>query len=517
LDGDVRRRDEVNLLEEDEEQGGQARRIMRSYERQFGDSPELAVLHLIGLFDRPAKRELIDVLRGSPPTVGLNDKLLKRNDAQWKRTLARLKHAKLLSEETADELDAHPLVREHFGARLKAQRPEAWRAGHGRLYEHLRDSAKPLPDTLAEMAPRFQAVYHGCQAGRYQEAMDDVYYNRIQRDGSTNYCTARLGAVGADLAAVSSFFDPPWDRVVEPLREGAKAFLLNAAGFRLRALGRLREAVGPMQAGLERRFVQESWHNAGIAARNLSQLHLTLGDIPAAVEMGATSLDYAERSEDAFERIVARALLANALHQSGEVARAQELFEDAEALQARWHPEYPWLYSVQGYQYCDLLLDLDRAAEVRERAAQTLGWALVDPNSPVLTIALDHLSLGLAALALGDEADTRTQLDQAVDGLRRAGTIHHLPRGLLARAALFRDTGDFELARRGLEEAMRIAKRSEMRLFQCDAHLEYARVALAEGDKEKAREHVAAARRLVEETGYGRRRPEVEALEAEVR
>ena len=64
---------------------------------------------------------------------------------------------------------------------------------------------------------------------------------------------------------------------------------------------------------------------------------------------------------------------------------------------------------------------------------------------------------------------------------------------------------------------MRIAKRSEMRLFQCDAHLEYARLALVEGDEEKAREHVAEARRLVEETGYGRRRPDVEELEAQIR
>jgi hypothetical protein len=64
---------------------------------------------------------------------------------------------------------------------------------------------------------------------------------------------------------------------------------------------------------------------------------------------------------------------------------------------------------------------------------------------------------------------------------------------------------------------MRIAKRSEMRLFQCDAHLEYARLALAEGDKDQARGNVAEARRLVEETGYGRRSPESEALEAEVR
>ncbi len=82
-----------------------------------------------------------------------------------------------------------------------------------------------------------------------------------------------------------------------------------------------------------------------------------------------------------------------------------------------------------------------------------------------------------------------------------------MPRGLLARAALFREIDDFPVARRDLDEAMRIAKRSEMRLFQCDAHLEYARLALAEGDREKAREHVAEARRLVEETDHGRRKP----------
>jgi hypothetical protein len=69
---------------------------------------------------------------------------------------------------------------------------------------------------------------------------------------------------------------------------------------------------------------------------------------------------------------------------------------------------------------------------------------------------------------------------------------------------------------RDLDETMRIARRSEMRISRCDAHLERARLALAEGNRGKAREHVAEARRLVDETGYDRRRPEVEALEAEI-
>jgi tetratricopeptide (TPR) repeat protein len=510
LEGDVRRRGEVSLLEEDAEHGGHARRIMRSYEKRFGDSPEVAVLQLIGMFDRPAKGDLIDLLRRSPMIEGLNDKPVDQKERDWQRTLARLRHAKLLSEETPNEIDAHPLVREHFGERLKTEKPEAWRAGHGRLYKHLKQSAKERPDTLPEMAPLFQAMHHGCQAGRHQEALKEVYWARIRRRNEA-YSTHMLGAFGADLAALAGLFDPPWDKPVATLTEENQAWILACAAYDLRALGRLREAVAPMQAGLERRVAQESWENAAISAGSLSELQLALGGVAEAVAMGEASIEHAERAEDATQLIVSRTVLGDALHQAGEAARAQALFEAAEALQAE--PQYPRLYSVYGYRYCDLLA-LDSAAEVRERAEYALK---IDREiGDLLSIALDHLSLGRAALALAEPGEAKAQLDQAIDGLRRSGNMDDLPRGLLARAALFRKTGDPSAAQRDLDEAMRIARRSEMRLFQCDAHLEYARLALAQNDREKAREHVAEARRLVEDTGYGRRRPEVEALEAEV-
>jgi tetratricopeptide (TPR) repeat protein len=180
---------------------------------------------------------------------------------------------------------------------------------------------------------------------------------------------------------------------------------------------------------------------------------------------------------------------------------------EAEAIQAEDAPAFPQLFSTQGFYYCDLLLTQCRATEVRERAAYSIEIA-----QSLRAIVLTRLSLGRAALALDEYSEAESQLDQAVDGLRQAGHIEFIVFGLLARAMLFRKTREFDCARCDLDEAMRIARRSEMRLFQFDAHLEYARLALAEGDKE-----VAEARRLVEETGYGRRRPEVEALEAEVR
>jgi hypothetical protein len=64
-----------------------------------------------------------------------------------------------------------------------------------------------------------------------------------------------------------------------------------------------------------------------------------------------------------------------------------------------------------------------------------------------------------------------------------------------------------------LDEAFAIATRGEMRLFEADCHLGYARLALAQGEKVQAREHLAAAKALIEQTGYYRRDGEVKELE----
>jgi hypothetical protein len=165
-----------------------------------------------------------------------------------------------------------------------------------------------------------------------------------------------------------------------------------------------------------------------------------------------------------------------------------------------------------------LLRGLGRHAEVRQRAAQSLerdsaqGW--------LLGIALDYLSLGRAELLAyeadgsGELAKAESRLNQAVDGLRRASQLQELPSALLARAAYFRLTTDHDRARRDLDEAMRLAIRSGMRLFECDAHLEYARLALAEGNRDAARSHLVRASELVAATGYHRRDREIAEIEA---
>jgi hypothetical protein len=156
-------------------------------------------------------------------------------------------------------------------------------------------------------------------------------------------------------------------------------------------------------------------------------------------------------------------------------------------MQKERQPEYPLLYSLPGYRYCDLLLDHGKVEEVQRRAAQTLEWS--SQQGILLDIALDHLSLGRAHLlhsvqqGTGDHTQAATHLDQAVDGLRAAGMQDELPRGLMARAALRRATGDIDWARADLDEAEAIAARGDIRLHQADCHLEYARLYLATGEE----------------------------------
>ncbi|NJO37416.1 MAG: hypothetical protein HC871_07060, partial [Rhizobiales bacterium] len=225
-----------DLREVTVEAGKHPRRVMAAFAEKFGEGTELDLLHVMGLFDRPADGDCIAALREEPAIPGLTDKLSALDGIGWRDLLDKLRTLGLLAEAShhaPDELDAHPLVREHFGAGLRDGREEAWQAGHGRLYEHLKAVPEEhRPDSLADMAPLFQAVHHGCQAGRRQAALDEVYHDRIVRQDE-DYLTRKLGAFGADLGLVASFFDPPFAHPAADLAEGDRAWLLNQAAFRL--------------------------------------------------------------------------------------------------------------------------------------------------------------------------------------------------------------------------------------------------------------------------------------------
>ena len=122
--GDIRRRKEVSEhLAHDVRQGFHARRVMESYQIWLGEGPEVAVLRMLGLFDRPADEKALEALMRPPAIRGLTESLTVLSLTEWQTVLARLRRARLLSREdphNPGQLDTHPHVREYFGEQLRS-------------------------------------------------------------------------------------------------------------------------------------------------------------------------------------------------------------------------------------------------------------------------------------------------------------------------------------------------------------------------------------------------------------
>nr|VFJ46585.1 MAG: hypothetical protein BECKFW1821B_GA0114236_100116 [Candidatus Kentron sp. FW] len=568
--GDIRRRDRVDWTQVfDVEQEGHAWQVMRAYERWFAAHGEvgrrqLAVLRLLGLFDRPADAGCLTALRRAPAISGLTEPLVGLSTRDWTALVSRFaEEHRLLSvagRGEAARLDAHPLIRAYFAQGLVTENPMAGTEGHRRLFEHLTtttehrpdtteyrpDTTEYRPDTLEGLQPLYQAVAHGCRAGLHQQALEEVYRDRILRGmGGSNgfYSYRKLGALSEDLGAVACFFRAPWERVVPDLSPPARAWVFGQAAFCLQDLGRLAEARAPLRVGLKMYVAREDWHNAAIGARNLSRLESMLGELAAAMKSARDSIGFVDRSGSARVQIASRVAYAHARYQAGRRAQAERGFREAERLQVELQPQYPRLYSVDGFWYCALLLTgPERAAWwttlestvpkaeryvsecdwVAARATETRQWA--ETNMDKSGIALDRLTLGRAGLyrvllTNGDRSarleSPAAHLDAAVDGLRRMNRISYLPHGLLSRSWLRCLRGERAGSVVDLEEAWDIAERGPMPLFQADILLTRARLFWRAGDYPwgSPRADLKEARRLVEKHGYHRRDGELRDAE----
>jgi tetratricopeptide (TPR) repeat protein len=610
--GDIRKRKEIKLETANENRNQRITRnawhVLEAYEQWLaspaGNAADVQALRLTGLFDRPASPDCLAALRKGPAIPGLTDQLVPLSDDAWNAVLLRLDEAHLLQlrfppvdpgsfaprpEAREVTVDVHPLIREYFAKHLREQQAEGFQAAHSRLFDHLCARTEHRPVTLEGLQPLYQAVVHGCLAGRQQEACDKVYFDRIRR-GAEAFSLKQLGAIGADLGAAQAFFEEPWSRLSANLSAAAQAWLLNEAAFSLRALGRLTEAVEPMRVSGERYARDENWKAAAITFSNLSELDVRLGRVEEAVANARRSIEFADRSGDAFQRMVNRTAAADALHQSGEREEARRLFEQAEALQRERQPQFDLLYSLAGFCYCDLILvpaeraawqtvlgcrasvlecgsrlplsapgqdpapevsaadqsarglaqsktlsaaeaasltSLAALADAERRATQSLPVA--ELNHWLLDIALDHLTLARVALyrallePIPPPSFDLRHATAALDGLRKAGEVFHLPRALLTAALHAHLRGDAAAASRALAEAQQIAERGPMPLFLADVHLHRARLAGSvkdEGRRKKdypgidPKAELAKARALIEKHGYGRRKEELADAEA---
>lgn len=187
--------------------------------------------------------------------------------------------------------------------------------------------------------------------------------------------THDLGAFGIELSLLATFFEIPWTQPVATLSPSYQTRAIVHAALALRALGRLADAIEPMRAGVEARLESADWENAAINFISLSELHLAVGNVPEAIADAQHSIDFADRGRVSWIKMACRTTLAEALHQSGDLAQATRLFAEAEKIQAENGSESLILYSLWSYRYCELLLAHGQTTEVLSRAIQNLDWA----------------------------------------------------------------------------------------------------------------------------------------------
>jgi tetratricopeptide (TPR) repeat protein len=524
--GDIRRRDQVKFSKADVRiQGGHAFRVMAAYEKLLAQAGEdgtrqLAVMRMLGLFDRPAGAGCLAALRSDPPIAGLTEPLVDLPEEDWNLAVSALADYALVSvqpdqcatQNPQSAIDCHPLIREYFAARLKEHSLTAWRGGHQKLFSYLRAHSDRRPRQLAEMMASFQAVMHGCYAGQYERALG-LFRQRI-RQKDKNVSVWNLGAFVADFATLRCFFADD-GKPSARLCASARAYVFNEVGADLRALGRFEEAHTMIEAAVAIQEEVASRSTAGNRCRaharlanywgNKASLHSAIGTVAEAKEAAECGLGAADISEDALRRITTRAALGHALHKMKRFAEAQQFFDEASKINRNWSPR---LHGLHGARYCTLLLDLGNYSEVRDYVNDTLPW--VERNRFQREIALDHLNRGWALSHIEGPycPQAEQDLDDAVDILRQTGYQQYVPQALIIRSLFYWRrglTGDRASVRAAwddLNEAYGIVHRTGNLIAECDALCVEGRLWL---DAHNVDQGVRCAKRLEElivRTGY---------------
>ena len=573
FNGDIRCRDRLGPLIEEREQGGHARRVMQSYEEPFAGKPELSLLYILGLFDRPAKeaavfavidpssirsrgavRQLWNGLSSFPDTtrikslclwLALNVRSISRRlrrsssareltapfhnlaDPDFGNALQTLRELGLVNQNDPQMpgfIDCHPLIRQHFGEAFKKRNLKGWQEAHSRLFEYYSSIPKDeQPVTREDMEPLYAAVAHGCQAGRYTEA-GLIYHWRMLR-GAVYSCN-HLGFLQSDLALLTFFFDKTWSHPAVSLTKQEKLLLLHWSSTLLFTLGRIKEGLEPCEKAIRLAITAKAWWMAATGSYYLSAARQALGDLSIAKDLALQSVDYALNTRDPYWLIGTYATHGHSLHQMGLFREAKEAFQSSEKAICQVTPEVRWLPSVWSYWYCELLLDLGEFKNAKERGEHALRLAPQQPKSSqgmLLDKAVAELTIARALLLIerqNGSIDFRESQEFFVKAFESLRLVNHqwlMPEALLGRSEYHNLRGEYTQAEEDLHETKSLTSREGLKLYEVDYQIGSANLNLSQKQSAQAREHLDGVEKEVVSMGYHRRDVQILLLRAKLR
>jgi serine/threonine protein kinase/tetratricopeptide (TPR) repeat protein len=522
--GDIRFRSEVpGHLAHDVRLGVHARKVMESYQTWFGEGPELSVLRMLGLFDRPAEEKAIAALLKPPAIRGLTESLTDLSPTEWRTVLARLRRARLLAGEdphNPGSLDTHPLVREYFGEQLRSQQADAWKECNRRLYQYYQTLAPQLPNSFREMEPLFLAVICGCNAGLFREALQEVYIPRIQR-GNDSFAARVLGAREALLSVLAHFFEP--GRWGSPRQTGAEGQSLTAqdqlfALMQAAAYLTATRGSGAPEARICYERAESLSHSLGrplLLRALIGQWRYTFSTdkLSAAMQVAERLYSLAQEQDDPTLIIWAYNALAATNYILGHFDSARQYsMRGIQIWRSGSLPPHPedvdtpvvgclCYQAFSGWQLGDIACCQTKLAEAISLAkelkdmvalATALGWAAALASnegnpaeaehlaSQMIELATHHnfsyylavgtIHRGWARSASGDAAEGIPWIEQGIKDFRATGIVLGLAYHLAQKAEALHLAGRTSEALEAINEAEVLAERFEQRVYFAKLH-----------------------------------------------
>lgn len=507
--GDIRKAKDIPPFHSDREAGGKAHRILLWYEKQLTEA-QRSFMKIFSLFRKALREEDFEGVFRSKMETPINQELIHIPYFSFKRMVDNLCDRRLITKGQDDTYTTHPLIKGYFESIfLEKDR----KLCHKCIYQYIGSYAPERPETLEEMQPLFEQVYHGCRGGMYENSLYNVYWPRIQRKDEF-FLIKKLGAWKTDLGILKSFFvegdfkNDPF--VVEPR---AKSYLILETALVLQMVGMVSEAEGQYRKVIEFAISQRDWKSTSVGYQNFAELQIRTGCLKDAEINSRQALRFAMKIKYKKFEYYSIAYYAYALFLMGNMDSARLEFEKADKLQKEYDPSEKFL-PFRNTWYSDFLLasgNIEMALKVTKK-----NLNICKKNNWIDDISLCHRSFASIYRYLHDFERAEDNVSSAFEGTRKTGRQDIEVECLIELARIKLDQGLYQEAESTINQALRICQRCGFKLYEPNAEVVLAKVYLSLGGVEKAEGFADSAYKKARKMHYHWPRVEAEKLLREI-
>jgi tetratricopeptide (TPR) repeat protein len=503
-DGDIKQAPGVEFILSDKDRFKDVNKLLRKYAEKMSAS-ERIFLYIFSLFRQEVtENDFTGVFRHEIEDTKINGVLLKMSELDFRDLINGLVDWRLISyDETKKSYTTHPLIKGYFESVFDDKDKKLC---HKRIYHYFGDYAPEQPETLEEMQPLFEQVYHGCAAGLYDEVFVDVHRWKIF-ELENRLIVRKFGAWEISLSLARNFF-PEGDFSQLPLvsKKSDQSWLINEVGLVLLTTGRPKEAEEPFLTVVQMKIEAKDWGNASAGYQNLVLLQFQTGELESGLENAKKALWMSEKAtsdiniESGLENakkalwmninmMISKACLARIHHLLGKGEEAGNFFRQADELHIKM--EGNRLYSLQGVFYADFLLSMKRIDEAFELIKQNLK--ICKSQNWIMSISRCHRCLGAIEKIKGNHNEAEKHLQNALEIARKVGMPELEIEALLEFSRLHLDVGRHEDAIRAATEVLKICTRTGFKLYEPEAEIVLGKAYLVLNDSRQAKNFAYSA------------------------